>query len=63
MASIDFLLRDGSSKMCHNSLKSKGPESHCIETEFVQHDIGIYALNVIIDEIPFRLKAFSGAIM
>ena len=49
--------------MRHNSLKSKASKSQSIEIEFVQPDIGIYALNVIIDKISFRQKAFSGANM
>ena len=61
--SIDFLKKAGSSKTRHNSLKSKASKSHSIETELVQPDIGIDALNVIIDKISFRQKAFSGANM
>ena len=49
--------------MRHNSLKSKASKSHSIETDLVQPDIGIYALNVIIDKISFRQKAFSGGNM
>ena len=61
--STDFLYKAGSSKTRHNSLKSKAPKSHCTETEFVQPDIVIYALSVIVDKILSSQKAFSGANM
>ena len=47
--------------MRHNSLKSKASKSQSLETDLVQPDIDIYALNVIIDKISFRQRAFSGA--
>ena len=47
--------------MRHNSLKSKALNSHCIETVFVQPDIGIYTLSVILDKIPCRQNALSPA--